>query len=236
MRDRFICRQSLQSVALRWLGRGRAGCSRRRRLSSCRLLRIYGSGRRANLDFAAFLQFVLSIGDNNVSRCHSARNIGHVLLNESDRHRPNIHGIVRFRHEHVSALGAPLNRCRRNDRAVLANLQQQSDIHKLIRPERVVFVFKHRLQTTSACALIDLVVDRQEFPPCQLGLIVAAVGIDFQRAFCHVLRHRRKLILGQSEQHGDGLQLSDDQKRIGISRMDDVARIYQSQAHAATDW
>jgi len=33
--------------------------------------------------------------------------------------------------------------------------------------------------------------------PCQLRLIVAAVGIDFQRALLHVLRYFLQLIFGK---------------------------------------
>ncbi len=70
------------------------------------------------------------------------------------------------------------------------------NIHKLVRPQHVVVVRKNCLQFAGAGGLVNLVVDGQQFPRCQLGGIVAAVGIHCEGSLSHVARHGGQLVFG----------------------------------------
>ncbi len=130
------------------------------------------------IHFTASLKFVLSIHHHNVSRSYSAGNGRHVILGERNCHGTYFDGLVRFDHEHITALRPVLNRHRRNDSGVFVRFQQQADIDELIGPKNVVLVVEHRLQAAGAGRLVDLIVDGEQFSRGDLGLVVPAVGFN----------------------------------------------------------
>ena len=69
-------------------------------------------------------------------------------------------------------------------------LQQQANIDELVRPELVVRIVEHRLQSSGPGSLVNLIVDGQQFAGGQFGLIVPAIGLDRQSALVHVLATR----------------------------------------------
>ena len=150
-------------------------------------------------------------------------------MREGDRNRAYFDGLVGFDHEHIASLRAALNRRRGDDRAVLADFEQQADIHELIRPERIVFVVKDRFQPVRSGGLVNLIVDREQFAGRQFGLIVTAVSIHLERALGHVLRDGRKVVFRQGEDDRDRLQLRNDEHGVGVGGMHNISRIDQPQ-------
>jgi len=51
----------------------------------------------------------------------------------------------------------------------------------------------------------------------------------------HLADDHRELILGDGEDHADGLQLRDHQQPVGVGRVNDIARIHQPQADSSRD-
>ena len=119
-----------------------------------------------------------------------------------------------------------------HDDRVLAQLQEQPYIHKLVRPKLGISIFKHRLQPSRPGCLVNLIVDCQQAPGCQLSLVVATISLNHERSRSHMLRDRRQLILWQRKENGNRLQLGDDQHRICVGSVHDVARVDESNSYA----
>src|SRR5271170_7688747 len=52
----------------------------------------------------------------------------------------------------------------------------------------------------------------------------------------HLLLDLREVVLGDTENDGDRLKLSNDDERRGAVRLNDVARINEPQADPSVDW
>jgi hypothetical protein len=73
-------------------------------------------------------------------------------------------------------------------------------------------------------------------PVASLVLIVAAESVDFERrSASFAATPSAALVFGQSEDHGNRLQLRQNQHGIRIRRMNDVARIDLPQADAPAE-
>src|SRR5215471_9827448 len=135
-----------------------------------------------NLHRRARLELVLPVGNHRFPGRDPLRNRGIVTLAEGDRYRPHLGRLVGFHSEDVCALRPALYRRSGNYRAVLAHFEQEARIHELVGPQRVVMIVEDGFQLARACLGIDLVVNGQQRPRCQLGLIVAAIRLDLQGA------------------------------------------------------
>ncbi len=111
----------------------------------------------------------------------------------------------------VSALGPALNRRGGNNGEVVQRVNEQVDIHKLVRKERIISVGKHGLELVRPGGQVDLIVDGLEFSAGEFGSIVAVVGIhgELDPAMEFGV-HLRKLILRQAENHRYRLELRND--------------------------
>src|SRR6476469_112852 len=106
-------------------------------------LRSLGSTLRSRLaagiayfHLTAGLKFILSVGDYLFARRDAFCNGGKISHAYAWSHLAHVSGVIGFYYKHVSALRSALHRGRRYNRAVLANFQQQMDVHELVWPER----------------------------------------------------------------------------------------------------
>src|SRR5260370_6744737 len=83
---------------------------------------------------------------------------------------------------------------------------------------------------------MNIVVDGLKLSAGVFRGVVGVVSIDVQRrAGTELAVHVRKLMLRQAENQRDRLQLSNDQKSVGVGSMDDVADVDKAETDAATD-
>ena len=115
------------------------------------------------INFAARLQLVLSVDDDNVAGNNSTGDRGHIVLGEGNRDLANFDCLVRLDHKHIAALRPVLHRDRRNHGAALVGFQKQSNIDELVGPKQVVLIIEHRFKAAGAGGLVDLIVDGQQF-------------------------------------------------------------------------
>ena len=111
------------------------------------------------------------------------------------------------------------------------------NVHELVRKQVALLVVEDGLQFVRSGRGIDLVVDGQQFPGRDLGRVVAVIRFDRQRSpvAVQLAHHLRKLILRQSKNHGDRLQLRDHQQPVRIRRVNDVAHVDQPQPDASAN-
>ena len=110
-----------------------------------------------------------------------------------------------------------------------------TNIHELVRPEHVVPVIELSLEPARPGGLINLVINREQAPRCQLGLVVTAVSLRRKYSFMHVAGNRGKLIFGQRKNYGNRLELRDYQHGIRVRSVHDVTGIYKTQTDPAID-
>src|SRR4029077_6704084 len=167
-----------------------------------------GSGRWsriARLNPAPSLQFVLTIGDDHIPGIEPAANYSGIALREGYRDRAVLHGLVWIHGVNECTLRATKDGRGWDHDAVLARLQQEIGVDKLVRPKLVVSVAENSFELRRTGCGINLVVDREQLARRQLGLIVAAESIDFESSLLHALRHSWQYVLRQREDHGDRL-------------------------------
>src|SRR5207302_245150 len=76
----------------------------------------------------------------------------------------------------------------------------------------------------------------EQFASGNLLRIVAVEGVDGElHPGTELGIDLGKLVLGQAEEHGDGLKLSDDHQAIGVGRVHDIAGVNQTQPDPAAD-
>ncbi len=145
----------------------------------------------------------------------------------------HLHGIIAIDYVGVSAIGPAVHGAGGRGNGVLAFLQQQVSIDELVRPQRVVCVVERRLQLHRSGRLIDLVVDGEQRARSQLRLVIAAVGIDLQRALLHTLRHFLQLVFWNGKDQRYRLELGDDDHGGAAGRSNVIAGINQAQSNSA---
>src|ERR1035441_1854158 len=187
--------------------------------------------RSTRLNLAASLQLVLPIGDHDFAGIESSSDNRRVSLCEGHSNWAILHRLIGIDCVHERPLRAPQNRRSRDNCAVFSGFEQQVGVYELVRPQLVVFVVKNGLKLRRARRRINLVVNRQQFAGRQFRLIVAAEGIDLQRPLLHMLRYVREHVFRQREDHGDRLQLRQDQHGIRIGGVNDVAGIDLPQSN-----
>src|SRR5262249_7552493 len=128
-------------------------------------------------------------------------------------------------------LRASLDGSRRNDNHALSSIQPQFDIHKLVGKQCVVAVIENCLQLRGSRSGIDLVIDREQSSAGQLLRSVPVIGINRQVwVGAEPLQDLRQIILGNAEEYGDRLQLSDRGDSSCIGGMDDISLIHLAKA------
>ena len=145
--------------------------------------------------------------------------------------------MVGFDDKRVGALGTALDDARRHGEPPFARGQQQAGVHELPGPQPQVGVGEGRLQLDGARRLVDLIVDHRQRPFPQVAGVIAADREHFHRvahrAARRVVADRLEILLGQSEQDGDGAELRDDHHAARVGGVDDVALIHLPHADPA---
>ena len=85
------------------------------------------------IDFAAVLQFVLAIGDNDFARRQPCRNARGVPVGIGDGDRVNLYRSVLGDHKYIDSLGTAQDCGRRNQHNILQRIDKQMHVHKLVR-------------------------------------------------------------------------------------------------------
>src|SRR5208283_1815795 len=142
-----------------------------------RLLILFGWSLRSYA--ASSLQLLLSIGNDLVAPLQSRRDYHGAALGQGDLYRTHLHGIVGVHNVAIRTIGSAQDRAGGCGNSVLARLQQQMNVDKLVRPQTVIRIVEDSLQLGCACGLVNLVADGQQLPRSQLRLIVAAVRVNF---------------------------------------------------------
>ena len=100
----------------------------------------------------------------------------------------------------------------------------------------MIFVLEDGLQLERTGGGVDLVVRGQQLAAGDLGLARAVVSVHHQPSTREqLLQHGRQIVLGNREQRGDRLHLRDHHEPVLVAGVDDVPRIDEAQADAATD-
>jgi len=143
---------------------------------------------------------------------------------------------VGLHHVDEGPLGAALDGGRGHHRGATLGVQEQAGVDELVGEQLSVGVREQRLEPHGAGARIDLVVDRQQGPRGEPPLLLAVVGLDRQ-AFpgLQLVEQPRQAVLGDREDHGDGLKLGDRHQPVRIGRANDVARVHQAQPDSTAD-
>ncbi len=193
-------------------------------------------GRRARNDFAAVLQFVLPVGDDDVPLLQAGGKAGSVTRGLRDRNGTNADDISLTDEINVGALRAALDRGYRNEREIFARVHEQMDVDKLIRKERVVLIIEDGFEFVRSGGGIDLIVDGEKLAGSDFKRIVTIESIDVElNAFAELVVNLRELILRQAKDDGDGLNLRDDKEAVGVRSVNNVAGIDEAQAYATGD-
>src|SRR5262249_50958678 len=113
---------------------------------------------------------------------------------------------------------------------------QQVHIHELVGEKFVLGIIEDGFELVGSGGGIDLIVDGEQLSGGNLVGVIAVVGSHHQgRALFHALHDLRQLILRQSENDGNRLELSDHYQTVGVRSMDYVADVHQAQPDAAAD-
>src|SRR6478672_3370933 len=100
-------------------------------------------------------------------------------------------------------------------------------VDELVGKQAAVFVVENGFEFVCAGSDINLVVDGQQFAGRDLGSVVAIVRFHRQLSgpLVQLIKDLWELILRQGEDHGDRLNLGDDQQSAGIGGVNDIAGI-----------
>ncbi len=197
--------------------------------------RIAG-GHRARNDFAAVLQFVLTVGDDDVPLLQAGGKAGSVTSGLRDRNGANADDISLTHEINVGALRAALNSGYRNEREIFARVYEQMDVDELVREERVVLIIEDGFEFVRSGGGIDLIVDGEKLAGSNFERIIPIEGIHVElNAFAEFVVNLRELILRQAKDDGDGLNLRDDKEAVGVRSVNNVAGIDEAQAYATGD-
>ena len=169
--------------------------------------------------------FVLTVGDHNLIGLQPAGNRCLVVLCERNCDLPHFYLLVRLHGKYIGSLFAALHRRGGDDQGVFDEPQAEMNIYELVWPQRTVIVRENRFQLAGSSRLVDLVVDGQKGSGSDFGLIVAAVSIDLQSSFTHMLRHGGEAVLGERKQDGNRLKFGNDQQWLGVIGVHHVAGV-----------
>src|SRR6185369_11996607 len=118
----------------------------------------------------------------------------------------------------------------------MLSLNQQTRVHELIRKKGAVAIRKSRFQLDRAGGRVDLVIERKQRARRKLRLLRPIECIDCKPVTTmQLLSNLRQIILSNTEEHVDRLQLRDDEHAVGISGMNDVAGIDEAQTNPSCD-
>ena len=193
--------------------------------------------RPARRDRGPRLELVDAIDDHAISGREAGRYRSRIAFDRARRDVSHLDRVIRLHHVNESGFRAALHGGGGNDDGSAQGVDHQPGVDELVGKQLVVLVIENRLALDGARARIDLVVDGQQITRGDLVLHVAVISLDGEPpARSHLLHDLGEVILGNREDHSDGLQLGDDGQAIGVGRMDHVARIHQAQADSAGDW
>ena len=134
------------------------------------------------------------------------------------------------------AVGAGLDSGGGDDEGVRPLLQDKADVDELVREEGAILVFEDGLGLDSPGGGVYLIVDCQERAAGKVSGLGAVEGFDNElAALAETLEDGGELVFRKREDHGDGLQLRDNEEAVGVGRMDDVAGVHLAQADDAVD-
>ena len=167
----------------------------------------------------------MTVRHDLLPRINSGVNHGTKAFSKRDLDRPLFYGLVLFQRVNVGTLCASLHRRGRNRNGILARVDLQACVHKLIRIQGIITIIKDCLQAKCSRIGIDLIVDRFQATVRDLLRVVAIPSLYLQPAAPHVLSHHWQVVLGQGEEDRNRLQLSNHQQSIRIGGMNHVARI-----------
>ncbi len=185
---------------------------------------------------AAVLQLVLAINHHGVAGIQPGAYTNVVVGGLRDGDIVNFRGVGAIHHVNVGALRAALYRRGGHDGQIFLGVHQQVHVDELIGKQAIVLIGEGGLQFVSSGGGIDLIVDAGERPGSNLGGIVAVESVDGQLTTgAQFGDHLRQLILRQTEDHRNRLQLGNDQQAAGVRSVNHVSSIHQAQTDAAAD-
>lgn len=123
----------------------------------------------------------------------------------------------------------------RNNQHTTTHVEQKTRLHELIRPKLALTIQQLRLQTKRRDLLIDLVVDDRERSRAEQRAAITAIGFDTRLASLPHLIHAHKIILQKREDDRDRIELHKDDNAVRIDRINDVARIDETDTNNAID-
>ena len=110
------------------------------------------------------------------------------------------------------------------------------DVNELIREERVVRVRKRGFELVRSGGEINLVIDGEKLSSGNFRGVVAIVRFNRElHSRTQLGAHGRQLILRQTENYRDRLELGDDEKTVGVGSVHDVAGVHKPQTDAPAD-
>jgi hypothetical protein len=142
---------------------------------------------------------------------------------------------VRSNYERVVAVGAVLHDRFRDDRAT-TKIEPQPCTDERAGPKPLIIVGEYGLESDRTGALIDLIVDEFEPSLSEFDPIVLIVGLDDRRSAAGSVGDLGQILLWQREDHGDGIELGNNDEPAAIAGVHDVALIDEAKAGTAGQW
>src|SRR5579862_172010 len=103
-----------------------------------------------------------------------------------------------------------------DENCVVRGVHQQPGIDELIGKQRTIFIWKNGLEFESSRGCIDLVVQRQKGSGGELFLLPAIECVhDHALSLAQLRLDLRQVVLSHGKDHGDRLELSDDDQGGG---------------------
>src|SRR5881227_1436292 len=167
---------------------------------------------------------------------HAAAQTNAVAGGLRDGDGTDLHGVIAAHRIDVSSLRPTLNGGSRDDRQIVFRIDEKVHVHKLIGEESVVRIVKDGLQLVGAGGGIDLIVDGKKLAGGDFLGVVAIEGVDVElNTSAELGIDLGKVVLGQAEEHSDGLELGDKNEAIRVGGVNDISRIDKAKTYAAAD-
>src|SRR5262249_49737385 len=187
-------------------------------------------------DFAAILQLVLTVDHYRLAWVQAPAQANVAAGGLRNRDHANLDAVVGAHGVDIRSLRAALNGRSGNNSQVMLGVDQQMHVHKLIGKKRVVRIVETGFQLVGAGCGIDLIIDGEQLSRGNFLRVVAIISVDIELdAGAELGAHLGKLVLRQTEEHGNGLKLSNDDQAVRVVGVHDISRIYEAQADAPAD-
>src|SRR5215813_9759611 len=181
------------------------------------------------LDLAAGAQLVGSIDNDLVALCETGLYRCVSALGHSNLDWTNIRGVVRLDDIDESTLGTALDRNSGDQDLCSLHIYEQPRVYKLVGEQSVLLIVKNGFESRGARSRVNLVIEGEEAAGSDFSLAAAVIGIHREMlAGPQPGENIPQIIFGDRKQHGDGLDLGDDQEPAGIAGVDHVAGIHKA--------